>query len=145
MTDCTRLQLKHTATQCNNMQFTTSPLQHTATHRNTLQHTTTHTRTTSPPRPEPFPPPHGPAIWIKHIARIDESCRTYRWVMSHIWMSHIAHMDESCRTYGWVMSHIWMRWSTRRHGMVWMHSHAHPYQAMPSYRLTAYEIHIWHD
>jgi len=26
--------------------------------------------------------------------------------MSHIWMSHLAHMNESCRTYEWVMSYV---------------------------------------
>jgi len=36
---------------------------------------------------------------------MNESCRTYEWVMSHIWMSHIEHMNESCRTYEW-MSHV---------------------------------------
>jgi len=25
--------------------------------------------------------------------------------MSHIWMSHVTHINESCRTYEWVMSH----------------------------------------
>ena len=33
---------------------------------------------------------------------INESCRIK---MSHIWMSHVPHMNESCRTYEWVMSY----------------------------------------
>jgi len=46
--------------------------------------------------------------WMSHVARMKESCRTHEWVMSHIWTSHVAHMNESCRTYEWVMSHTWM-------------------------------------
>jgi len=72
--DCNWNTLQHTETISNS-------LQHPC---NTLQHTTTHTRTTSPPRPEPFPPPHGPAKWMNHIAHINKSCHTYGWVMLHI-------------------------------------------------------------
>jgi len=54
--------------------------------------------------------------WI--LSRVDESCRTYEWVKSHVWMScmHIfdvtstfkwvtSHTNESCRTYEWVVTH----------------------------------------
>jgi len=32
-----------------------------------------------------------------HVTRMNGSCRTYEWVMSHIRMGHVAHMNESCR------------------------------------------------
>jgi len=47
-------------------------------------------------------------IWMSYVAHRNESCRTYECVMSHIGMSHVAHMNASCLTYEWVMSHIWM-------------------------------------
>jgi len=47
-------------------------------------------------------------IWMSPVAHMDESRRTYEWVMLHIWMSPVAHMDESRRTYKWVMLHIRM-------------------------------------
>jgi len=34
-----------------------------------------------------------------HVTRMNESCHTYEWVMSHVWMSHVTHMNESCHTY----------------------------------------------
>ena len=46
-------------------------------------------------------------IRMSHVAHMNESCRTYEWVMSHIRMSHVEHMNESCRTYEWLISHIW--------------------------------------
>jgi len=48
------------------------------------------------------------------VTRVNESCQTNGWVMSHRWMSHVTHMNESCHThewvhtYEWVMSHTWM-------------------------------------
>jgi len=59
---------------------------------------------------------------MSHVTRMNESCHTdewvmshmwmschkYEWVMSHIWMSHVTRMNESCQTHEWVMSHIWM-------------------------------------
>jgi len=45
-------------------------------------------------------------IWVSHVTPTNESCHTYEWVMSHIRMSHVTHMNESCHTYEWVMSHI---------------------------------------
>jgi len=50
-------------------------------------------------------------------------------------MSHVAHMNESCRTYKWAVSHIWRIMSraprtksfkiTRSTWYVWVMSHAH--------------------
>jgi len=66
-------------------------------------------------------------LWIRHIARMNESCRVYalafhcvirsrlccsclpfwfEWVTSK--MSHVARMNESHHTCEWVMSHVWM-------------------------------------
>jgi len=47
-------------------------------------------------------------IWMSHVANMNESCRTYEWVMSHIWTSRIAHMNESCHRCACVMSKIWL-------------------------------------
>jgi len=56
-------------------------------------------------------------IWMSHAMLMNESCRTYEWVMVHIWMrqvvhinemSHDAHMNESRHTYKWVVLLIWM-------------------------------------
>ena len=46
--------------------------------------------------------------WMRHVTRMNESCDTYEWVMSHVRMSHVTRMNESCHTYEWVMWHIWM-------------------------------------
>ena len=35
---------------------------------------------------------------MSHIAHMNEWCRTYKWVMSHIWKSRVAHINESCCT-----------------------------------------------
>ena len=45
---------------------------------------------------------------MNYVACMNQSCRTYEGVMSHIWMSHVAHICESCHTYKWVMSHTWI-------------------------------------
>jgi len=41
-------------------------------------------------------------ILMSHVAQMNESRRTYEWVTLHTWMSHVAHMNESRRTYAWV-------------------------------------------
>ena len=46
------------------------------------------------------------------VTRINESCHTYEWVMSHMWMSPVTHVNESCQTCEWVMSHMWMSHGT---------------------------------
>jgi len=42
-------------------------------------------------------------VHMSHIARINESHCTYKWVMLQImwWTSYIAHVNESHRTYKW--------------------------------------------
>ena len=47
-------------------------------------------------------------IWMSHVTHLKESHHTYEWVASHTRMSHVTHMNESCHTYEWVMSHIRM-------------------------------------
>ena len=57
--------------------------------------------------------------WMVYPASINESCHTYKYVMSHKWTRHIsqiyscafwqrirhpANMNESCRTCKWVMT-----------------------------------------
>jgi len=37
------------------------------------------------------------------ITHMNESCHTYKWVMSHVWMSHVTHMNEPCHPYEWAM------------------------------------------
>jgi len=67
---------------------------------------------------------------------IDESCRTYAWVMSHVCMSHVytcewvmsTGVNESWHTHEWVMSHTWMspiapvNQSCRTHNLVTTHT-----------------------
>jgi len=79
---------------------------------------------------------------MSHVAHMNESCRTYEWVMSHIlqyWvmyesyygsllevtLSHVAHINESCRTcwkslvfkYAWHDSFICVTWLIAMHDM----------------------------
>jgi len=50
------------------------------------------------------------------IMATNESCHTYKWVVSRIWMGRVIqinwschiHMNGSCHKYEWVVSHIWM-------------------------------------
>ena len=42
----------------------------------------------------------------KTVTHVNESCRTYEWVMSHIQMGDITPTNELCHTYAWVMSQI---------------------------------------
>jgi len=54
--------------------------------------------------------------YVIKVTRMNESCHTYEWVMSHIWISHATHtwmshdtyVNESRHIYEWIMSHIWM-------------------------------------
>jgi len=67
---------------------------------------------------------------MSHVTRTDDSCRTYKWVMSHIWISrvtrewiliflaplfvtvcvsHVQVSHESCPVDEWVMAHTWVR------------------------------------
>ena len=47
-----------------------------------------------------------------YFARMNESCHTCEWVMSHMWMIHVTQMNESCHTHEWS-SDIWMSHVTR--------------------------------
>jgi len=38
-------------------------------------------------------------VRIGHVAHVNGSRRTYKWVTSHIWMGHVAHMNGSRRPY----------------------------------------------
>ena len=46
------------------------------------------------------------STWMRHVTRMNESCQTYEWVMSHVWMSHVTRMNESCHTYEWVITRM---------------------------------------
>jgi len=62
---------------------------------------------------------------------MNESCRTYEWVMSHISTSHVTRINQSHRTYEQAMLHTWMRhnvrtntsWHKSRHSHEWVISH----------------------
>ena len=131
-THCNTLQ--HTATHCNT-------LQHTAAHCYTLQHTATRSAFThcdTLQRPATHfvrvKPESGRDVFIHkcisatcckklqriathtlHVSRMDESCCTDEWVMSHthesvmslIRMSHAAH--PTYKWVKWVMLPWWMR------------------------------------
>jgi len=61
-------------------------------------------------------------MWISHVTRINESCHTYEWVMSHRWVSHVTHINE------WVMSHISMSHVTHmQRGVTDVNQSRHPY------------------
>jgi len=55
-------------------------------------------------------------IWVFHVTHINESCRTYAWVVSHMWMSHVEHMNEARYTHEWVLWHTSMSHVTRVNG-----------------------------
>jgi len=53
-------------------------------------------------------------IWVSHLTHINKQCHAPLQPHSHlltakgfVQMSHVTHMNESYRTYEWVMSHIW--------------------------------------
>ena len=68
-------------------------------------------------------------IWMGRVIQINwschihmnGSCHKYEWVVSHIWMGCVTHMNESCHTYEWVVSHIWRRPVTYMN--TWYHTH----------------------
>jgi len=64
-------------------------------------------------------------VWIGHGAPMNESCRVFEWVMSHIWMSHVAYMEKA-------MSHMWMRHV------------AHMNQSCRTYKRVMYTSHVAH-
>jgi len=52
-------------------------------------------------------------VRVSHVTRMNASCHSYEWVLSHLWMSHVPQLNESCHTYEWVLSQIWMSHVTR--------------------------------
>jgi len=92
-----------------------------------------------------------------YVTRMDESCHTHEWVMSHIWMSHVTpidesvtHMNESCHTCECVMSHIRMSHVTPMDESnhmdmciaVWMNTRSATW--MP-YESLALRMSMWHS
>jgi len=97
-------------------------------------------------------------VWgMWHIAHINESCHTYKWVMSHRWMSHVAQRERrilipycyndthvrrcdrrishpffclGSESYKRVTSHIWMS----RVAHVWMHHMTHMNEPCRTYK-----------
>jgi len=51
---------------------------------------------------------------VRHVTRMNESCHTYEWVMSHIQISHVTHINESCHAHALVESNIWTSHGTCR-------------------------------
>jgi len=44
---------------------------------------------------------------MSHVTYMNESCRTYAWVMSHGWTSHVTHMNESYCIHVWCLRVTW--------------------------------------
>ena len=107
---------------------------------------------------------------MSHIARMNESCHTYEWVMTHTDQdcgmpinSRRAHTHTHTHThthagfiYEWVMSHIWMGMSRARMRMshIWMshvtymlHTwiHHHMNESCHTYECVMSYIWIRHD
>jgi len=107
-------------------------------------------------------------VWRSHVTHMNESCRTYEWVVSHILISHVAqmnslqqsaqvwsyitHMGGSYHTYEWVMSHTWMNHVTHINGLeqspqVWsyithMGGSRHTYEWIMSHIWMSHVTHI---
>ena len=54
-----------------------------------------------------------PHIWTRHATFMNESCHTYKWVMSHTRMSHAAfrishikHTNKLYQKHGRILSHV---------------------------------------
>jgi len=46
---------------------------------------------------------YGVCIWMSHVAHANESCYSYKWVVSNVWvwhlrMSHVTNIKELCHT-----------------------------------------------
>ena len=55
---------------------------------------------------------------------MNESCHTYKWVISHICTSHVTHTSESGHTYEWVTKLYWhRRQCTSAHNCPIIHAH----------------------
>jgi len=70
-----------------------------------------------------------PRVSMSHIAHVEKSCHTHKWVMLHARMSPVQ--LETRRTHQWVMSHMKMSHVLRvnesrgTHALVTAHSHTH--------------------
>jgi len=53
---------------------------------------------------------HSDAANVGLHSDINESCHKCEWVMSRVGMSHVPRMNKSCPTYKWGMSHIRVKW-----------------------------------
>ena len=101
---------------------------------------------------------------ISPVTHMNESCRTYEWVMPYIWMSHGAHMKKSCHTYEWVMPHTWTIHATYMnescHTYAWVmarmctchlvmslseHSRTYEWVMTRAWHLTHTHTHVIHD
>ena len=108
---------------------------------------------------------------IRNVARMNECCDQYEWVMSHTCMSHtyvwrdnrvnaschvydgcnVAHMNESCPTYEWVIFHIYMSPASpmnvpgcpyeRIMSHIWTNHVPHMNESCPTYERIM--SHIW--
>jgi len=70
-----------------------------------------------------------PRVSMSHIAHVEKSCHTHKWVMLHARMSPVQ--LETRRTHQWVMSHMKMSHVIRvnesrgTHALVTAHSQTH--------------------
>ena len=51
---------------------------------------------------------------MSHVTRMNESCHTYEWVMSHVWKRNVTRTKELFHVCGCVMSHVWISYVTCR-------------------------------
>jgi len=84
------------------------------------------------------------------ISHIRMSPITHMFESFHIWMRHVAHMNESCRTYAWVMSHVRMGHVTHdcivnrlrvnicMYACLYMHVHVHVHSYMHTSMCVCY-------
>ena len=47
-------------------------------------------------------------VWLIRVTLMNDSCHTSKRVMSHVWMSLVTLMNDSCHTYECVISHVWL-------------------------------------
>jgi len=75
-------------------------------------------------------------VWIGYTIRMNESRRTYEWVMSQIQISHVAHMDEPCHTLEWVYCHTNEPCCTHKY----THTPTHPQTHAQATHVCVWEI-----
>jgi len=71
-----------------------------------------------------------------YTTRMNESRRTYEWVMSQIQISHVAHMDEPCHTLEWVYCHTNEPCCTHKY----THTPTHPQTHAQATHVCVWEI-----